>query len=238
MTVTSSTAINNVPATGSTTVAVTLSAANGGAVPNNATIVLGVHNRSNETAVITGISDTVNGAWSLNYVAGPVDSTTATMRGWMPYRNGCAAGDTTITVTFDGAINSQIAGAWFLSDQGAMTYDAAATTLNQAAGTNVDSNTVAATGAGVAVGALTTNNAQAGSEPIVDGAGETRLTNHGAGSRVFLFKETYASAGNYGFETTVDSAATLFMVGAFLEPAGTNRHPFVGKLGFPLIGRI
>lgn len=203
-------------------------------VPAGATIVLGIQNRSNETSVISGISDDVNGSWTLNYVAGPFDTANGTLRAWLAYRNNCAAGTTNVTVTFDGAINSQLAANYIVSDQGAMTYDAASTTLDQTTATNIDSNTVAATGAGGIVGYIATGNSQANPEPTADGAGESRITSGQAGGRSFLFFEANASSGSYGIETTCDSTVAVFMVGAFKEPSsGAIVHKLCGPFGGP-----
>lgn len=216
MSVTANSTLTAAIGSASTTVAKALPS-----VPAGATLVLGILNRSDESTTITGISDDVNGAWTLSYVAGPVDSTNSTYRCWLAYRNNVAAGTTTITVTFSGAINSQLAVGYISSSGGAMTFDAAATTYHSAAGeTNIDSLTAAATGAGAIIGFLATNNAQADPEPTADGAGESRITSGQAGARAFLFFESYASAASYGIETTADSATGMFIVGAFLEPGG------------------
>lgn len=203
-------------ATGSTTVAITLNGVSAGDV-----IVLEVLDRSNETSVISSISDTVNGSWPLNYVnGGPQDSTASTYRNWMPYLLNSGAGNPVITVTFDGAINSQLAAAWLHSTLGAMTFQGAATVRNAAVNeTAVASNTIAVTGPGCIVGAMGINNAQADPEPTADGAGESRCTAGQAGGRAFLFFEAVASASTVGFETTLDSGASIFQVGAFLEPS-------------------
>lgn len=192
-------------------------------VPAGATLVLGILDRSDETTTISGISDDVNGAWTLNYVAGPVDSTNQTYRCWQAYRNNCAAGTTNVTVTFNTAINSQLAVAYITSDQGEMTFDAAATVYHSAgAETNVDSLTATATGAGAIVGFLCTNNSQTDPEPTADGAGESRITSGQAGARAFLFFETYTGSGSYGIETTGDSSIAMLMVGAFKESAASS----------------
>lgn len=191
-------------------------------VPAGATIVVAIHDRTDETTTISSISDNVDGAWTLNYVAGPVDTTNGTARGWLAYRNNCTGGTTTITVTFSGSINCQAVAAYLSSSLGAMSFDAAAATLDQA-GTNWDSNTVAATGAGAIVGALIVNNSQSDPEPTADGTGESRLNNGMSGGRTFLFGETYASSGSYGLEVTADNAGGVFIVGGFLEPAATTK---------------
>jgi hypothetical protein len=184
-------------------------------------MVLGILDRSDQTSTISSISDDVNGSWTLNYVDGGPVNLGAGNRVWLAYRNNCAAGTTTATVTFNAAISSQLAVAYIVSDAGAMTFDAAATARVSGTGeTNVDSNTVATSGAGAIVGFVTMNNAQADPEPTADGAGESRLTSGQAGARAFLFFEAYGSSGTYGLETTVDSATTTFCVGAFLEPSG------------------
>jgi len=56
-------------------------------VPAGATVVVGVNNRTNETTVISSIADDKDGTWTLNYVAGPVDSANVTMRAWLAYRH-------------------------------------------------------------------------------------------------------------------------------------------------------
>jgi len=216
MTITANTTTAGAIGTASTTVAKSLTS-----VPAGATVVLGILNRSDETTAISGISDDVDGAWTLNYVAGPVNSTNSTYRCWLAYRHNVTGGTTNFTVTFGGAINSQLAAGWLDPDTGSITFDAAATTYHSAAGeTNVDSNTVATAGGGALVGFLTTNNSQSDPEPTADGAGESRITSGQGGARAFLFFEPYASSGTYGLETTVDSATCMFIVGAFLESGG------------------
>lgn len=229
MTVTAGSSITAGIGSASTTVSKSIAS-----VPAGATIVLGIQNRSNETAVISGISDDVNGAWTLNYVDGPDDIVNGTMRCWMAYRNNCSAGTTNVTVTFDGAINSQLAANYIVSDQGALTFDAAATTLDTNTATNIDSNNATATGAGAIVGYVSCGNSQGDPEPTADGAGESRITSGQAGARSFLFFEAYASAGSYGIETTCDSTVALFMVGAFKEPSsGAIVHKLCGPFGGP-----
>jgi hypothetical protein len=193
-------------------------------VPAGATIVLGIQNRTDETTEIVSIADTVNGAWTPNYVNGPVDSTATTMRGWFAYFNNAAAGDPLITMTFGSAISSQVAPGYIVSDVGVLSLDAVATVYQSAGNeTNVDSNTATATGAGAIVGFEVMQNSQADPEPTADGAGEARMTAGQGGARSFLFFETYSAAGSYGFETTTDSAAAMFMVGAFLEPGDATK---------------
>jgi hypothetical protein len=222
MTVTAGSSITAAVGTASTTVSKSITS-----VPANATIVLAIIDRSDETTTISSISDDVNGAWTLSYVDGPVNSTASTYRSWLAYRNGCAAGTTNVTVTFSGAINSQLAANYIVSDQGAMTFDVAATTMNSgSATTTADSNTAAATGAGAIVGGLLVNNGQTDAEPTAAGAGESRLTTGQAGlGRAFLFFETYATSGNYGITSVCDSSGVVHIVGAFLEPGGGSNIP-------------
>lgn len=216
MTVTANSSLTAGIGTASTTVQKALPS-----VPANATIVLGILNRSDETTAIDSISDDINGTWTLNYVSGPYDSTNTTFRSWLAYRNNCSSGTTTITVTFGAAINSQLAVGYLSSDAGAMTFDAAATVSETAlAQTNADSNNAAASGAGAIIGFASMNNSQADPEPTADGTGESRITSGQSGGRAFLFFETYAAGGNYGVETTTDSACTVIHVGAFLEAGG------------------
>jgi hypothetical protein len=209
-----------------TTIAVTLTS-----VPANATIVLAILNRSDETTAISGISDDVNGAWTLNYVDGPVDSTATTFRVWGAYRNGCAAGTTVVTVTFDGSITANLGGGYIVSDQGALTFDDAAVSYLAAGNeTSSTSNNADATGAGAIVGFVGFQNGQSDPEPS-GGAGEDRMNANGANSRAHLFFKDYGSAGAYGFTLTIDSAAPTIIVGAFLEPSSDPNGLLVsGKL--------
>jgi hypothetical protein len=193
-------------------------------VPAGATIVLAIHNRSNRTTVIDSIADTVNGAWALDYAGGgPFDNTVINMRSWLAYFENVAAGNPTITVTFNGSINSQACAAYVLSDQGVIAYEAvSALSETTSALGSIPSNAAAISGAGALIGWLITNNAQADPEPVANGAGETRRTPAAAGGRTFIFTEDLASAGSYAFAAaTVDSAACVFMAATFLEPGGS-----------------
>lgn len=181
--------------------------------PAGATIVVGILNRTDTTTDLTGVADATNGAYTLASDYLSTDSA-------LYYFNNSAAGQHTITVTFAGAVNSQVCVGWISSDAGALTFDAAATV--RAAGSNetdVNSNTVATTGAGCIVGFAASNNAQTDPEPTADGAGESELLAGLSGLRIAAFFEATASAGTYGFETTWDSATTRFHVAAFKEPS-------------------
>jgi hypothetical protein len=204
-------------------------------VPSGATIVLIVVQRAAETAALSSVADPVNGTWDVATVRqGPVDSAGATARTWyVALTNSAAltgAGNRTITATIDTSSNMSVAGGWISSDLGALTFDAMATVANNASGsTDQDSNTAAATGAGAIIGAMWVNNAQT-ANPTMDGAGESNLITYNAGSesRTLMCGETYASAGNYGFETTISVlSAANFHVGAFKEPGGGDPPPSI-----------
>lgn len=189
-------------------------------------IVLCVRTPTNETVVISSITDPVNGTWNLGTTLrqGPNDQSGSTQRAWYFVLTNSAAltgaGNRTITVNFDATISSQIVAAWFRSTLGALTFGAMATLLNQGTNaTNYDSNAAAASGAGVAVGFLATISTQA-TVPTCDGAGETNLNAADGASRSFLFNEDVASAGNYGFELTlVTTTIGMLAVGTLIEPA-------------------
>lgn len=195
--------------------------------PANALVVVGILNRTNETATVTSIATGIDGAWAAGTLRqGPTDSTPSTFRTWFYARESnsatSSAGNRTLTVEFSATISAQIVMCWLSSDLGAMTFDAVATVLDT--GTtepaNWISNNVSATGAGVSIGFLAVANSQA-SITMVNGS-ETHLTTASdAGSfRTNLFSEIVTGAGNYGFE--IDVAATsagIFHVGSFLEPA-------------------
>lgn len=184
------------------------------AVTSGATCIVGVINRTDDTTDCTGVSDSINGAYT------KASETTPTTGSALWYFNNSAAGTPTVTATWAGAINSQMAVGWVLSDAGAMTFGSAAT-VREAGGneTAVNSNTVAPSGAGCIVGFASANNAQSDPEPTANGTGESELLTGGAGLRMGMFFEAFASGGTYGFETTWDSARTDFHVASFLEGA-------------------
>lgn len=234
MTVTASGAVRSIG-----TAAASVNAVLGSDVPAGATIIVGILNRSDESATITDIDDPVNGDYTL--IQGPTDSSSSTFRTWLyRFSNSAAlsgAGNRTITVDFSGSINSQVVACYLTSDQGVLTYDAVATALNTALSqTNVDSNTVSAAGAGCIIGFLALQNSQADPEPTADGSGESRINAGEAGARTFLFLENNASAGSYGIETTCDSTAAIFHVAAFTEPAGSDYTLTADQGSYTLIG--
>lgn len=195
-------------------------------VPAGATIIVGILNRTDETTTVTTLSDPVNGSLAAGLRQGPTNTGNGTLRTWIyAFTNSAAlsgAGNRTLTIDFSATISAQVVAGWLSSDQGAMTYDAAATVFDPASTTNWDSNNVAASAEGVAVGFMAVENGQAGGI-TVDGAGETHLTTvSDAGSfRTNLFSEVVPSAGNHGFEiTVVNTTIGLFHVISLIEPGG------------------
>jgi plastocyanin len=200
-------------------------------VPAGATIVVGIFNRTNETATLDSVSDPVNGTWTLGTVLrqGPSDNAASTGRTWyVALTNSAAltgAANRTITVTTSAGVSTQLVALWASSDAGAMTFQAMATLVNPGSNTTdwtsaTNGNTVAGSGAGCIVGFSGWANGQ--TIPNPSGGGETQQTTvSDAGSyRANLWTETYASSGTYGFEVTAPSTTTgLFHVGGFLEPA-------------------
>ena len=191
------------------------------AAPANATLWIAIVNRSDETTTISSVAGSVNATgW---VVSSPYDNTNAsTLRTWYAYKVGATAGTDTVTVTFSGAINSATTAGWCSDASGlAQTFDAAAASVSvNTGGTNYDSNTAAATGAGGILGFVMTLTIQ---DPAltVDGAGES-LLGSAAPTRVQAVFESYASAGSYGIETTVaDASAGNIMVAAF-KNAGSS----------------
>lgn len=201
-------------------------------VPAGASIVVGILDRADETTTLTSVADPVNGTWDgATLRQGPTDFAGGTSRTWLVVLTNSAAltgsSNRTLTVTVSSSLTLHAAAGWVSSDAGALTYDAVATIKNDAANdTNHDSNTVAATGAGVAIGFHAINNAQT-SGPTVDGAGESNLTTGTeTGRRTYMYGETFAGAGNYGFEITyATSCAGMFFVVALKEPVGAANAP-------------
>lgn len=188
------------------------------AVPAGAVLIVAVLDRSGNTATITGISDSVHGAWSGAPQVGPF--AVASTQGWIAYRLNSGAGTPTVTVTFDSAINSQVVVGWIASDLGAMTFDAVSASAT-GTGTDVDSELLAAAGAGAFVGVAMMNNSQT-AVPTADGVGEiVAPASNGSGQRVWAVLESYAGAGNVGFGLTLATSATWTAhVLGFLEPGG------------------
>jgi hypothetical protein len=193
-------------------------------VPAGATIVLGVFNRTDETTAITGVSDGTNGAWSLSgTVSGPTDDSGGTGRSWLIVKTNSAAITTPadVSVTFAVGVSTQMVVGWvdFDGSTSALTLDGFATPTNTVSTTDVDSNAFAATGAGAIAGVAILNTAQ--TSWTADGAGESRICDIPAGSRIALFFESYATSGSYGFVTTPGTAGrSMFHVAALLEPGG------------------
>jgi len=203
-------------------------------IPAGATLTLFAINTSDETTTLNSVTDPVNGSWT---IVDTTNSAGSTFRTYTAYKLNAGAasssGDRTVTLTFSAAINSQFKVGWVSSDLGAMTYGGSATVLSTASNnTNLDSNTVALSGAGCLVGGFGTNNAQT-STPTMDGAGESVLTPNsmpGSGTRSYMVFQAVASAGTHGFEVTLAVSATCnFHVMSFLEPGGsTGRGRLVG----------
>ena len=186
-------------------------------VPAGATIVVGVKNRTDTTTDCTSVTDS-NGA---TYTKASESTATTESAFW--YTNNSAGGTVTVTVTWAGAVNSQVAAGWISSDAGPLQYDAVATVREAGSNeTTVNSNTVAATAAGCIIGFAGCNNTQSDPEPTANGAGESELLAGLSGLRVGMFFEAYASAGTYGFETTWDSATSQFHVLALKESSGVS----------------
>lgn len=208
----------------------------GADVPAGATIFGILLNRTDESTGLTSISDPVNGTWSSPIISGPYDATGLTNhRTWIVRLHNSQAltdvANRTITATFGGTISSQIAFSWCSSDAGVLTDGNVATVAEFAdPSTNIDSNTVSASGAGVLVGGVATNASQTNPEPTADGSGETRLTATN-NARAHLFGEPLAAGGTVGLETTYDACGGVFHAVVFLEPAaGSTYKPRRGTL--------
>lgn len=188
-------------------------------VPTDAAIFLIVHNRTNETAVISGIADgAAANTWTLGTVVrqGPNDHSTVSMRSWVIVLTNAVAlsgaANRLVTVTFDGAITSQGAGGWVSSDQGAMTFGNVGTFTDKTANdTTFQTNSVSPAGAsGVIIAGGAAANSQ-GAAPTAGGS-DTMLTTHGAGMRVWQQGRVFSSSGTY------DCSATL------AANSATNNH--------------
>ena len=188
-------------------------------VTATATVVVSIHNRTDETTTITSVVGSLNGAYTL--AEGPTDHTTATMRMWSYYFLNSAGGAETITVTFSGAINSNIVAGWCLDDAGAQTFDVDVAGEDGIAShptdADADSPTLSAAGGGGILGFIATNNVVTFS---ADGAGETNIEGGAGGQRLTAFFEAYASGGTKGFEATGSgNTRIVWHVLAFLTPA-------------------
>lgn len=200
--------------------ATTVAPAMPSSAPVGATLVIGILNRSNTTTNISSVVGSVNATgWtaSPNSPAG-----IGGRRSWVYYKLNADTGTDTVTVTFDGAINSQAVAAWCEDDSttSPQTFDAEATVTTIPSGTNFDTNQVTATQAGPVLGFWMTGNTQG--TVTASGTDETIITDN-TSIRVWIGLQPVSGAGNYGFEVdgdvTTDGAAHVL---AFGNPAAAT----------------
>lgn len=207
-------------------------------VPSGATIVCVFLNRTNETDTLDSVSDPVNGTWTSPIIDGPDDSNGGTYRSYMVRRHNSAAltgaGDRTITFTTSAGVSSQIHCSWLSSDQGAMSDDGVATTVNDSSNsTDADSNTVSVSVAnGVLYCSWVVNNSQ-GTAPTQNNGATNQIPGTPAGgTRAFGAYLTYASTGSKFCDTDlVTSATAIVNAAAFSEPGGATGNKSLMLLG-------
>lgn len=194
-------------------------------VPAGAFIVVPILNRTNDSATVVSISDPVNGAWDVSQwslgnptgtlISGPLGNAIGpSFRTYVYGRSNSAAltggANRIATVTFSTGISVQIPIGWIRESAGTLRVDNVGTTLVQTTAQGTwNTNPFAIGGAGVAVGFLAVATSQGAVAPTMVGSGETlRTTLADAGSfRANIITEVIPSAGNYGFETTINSAS-------------------------------
>lgn len=207
-------------------------------VPAGASIVVGFSNRTNNTEVVSSVSDGTNANYSEASVS--TNGGGSTGRQHLYYINNSAALTTpTVTINWQtNSISTQIHACWLSSNLGAMTFDGAAVAAQFATATQISSNTIAVTGAGGIVGFAGFNNAQA-SAPTDLGTDEIVFKFDSAlASRTVTFFQPYAS-GTPGFEggtggiDLASSANGAFLAAAFKEAVagGTVVNPISGRGG-------
>jgi hypothetical protein len=198
-------------------------------VPAGATVICAILNRTNETATVSSVVGSLNGAYTL--AEGPSDSSAVTARVWTYYFLNSAAGSETITVTFDGAIDSHLVTGWCEDDAGAQTFDDAAITYNGTATAatpfSTSGLTVAGGGGMLVVGGSNNTNT------FTDfGTDESLVSAVGSGQRLGVFFKSYTTAGSKTFTMTPGSSyAAVMQSVAFLTPGGgTTMTPAQGPL--------
>jgi hypothetical protein len=193
----------------------------GAAIQAGDTIVCGVLNRTNESALVSSFSDSVNGSWPAA-VAGPTDSVGGSLRSWFYVFENSGAGTPAITVTFDGSITAELTCFALHGTTATPELDVLGTTYNTAGATetNIDTAAVSATAAGALIGAAMFTNFQ-GSTPTMDGAGESIAPAAGGpSSRGYLLYESVSGAGDVSFEMTAALTRAIVFQATFIEGGG------------------
>ena len=197
-------------------------------VPEGATIFVGFYNRTNATATLVGVSDPVNGSWTLTDRVSTATHSGTSGTFFIVRENSASLvseANRTITVETSEGVSSVMAAGWIDLDgsTSALVFQAFATAAVLTTTTDADSNTVADADAGAVVGFSSSNGSQA---TWTEDAGGTVIA--ATGGRAQLFFLSYAASGGpYGFTTTpATSGNFMFHVVAFSEPAaggGSNQ---------------
>lgn len=127
-----------------------------------------------------------------------------------------SGGSLVITVTTTGSVSSQVVAVAIRSDTGGgvyPTFDQAATPLHTGSNvTEIESNTLTASAAGLLLGMLATGNTQGTTPTVGDHAsltGETVAPAGGAGVRSFAVYGANAAGGTLGFTAAASAAVTV-----------------------------
>jgi hypothetical protein len=194
--------------------------------PAGSTLIVGILNRTNNTATLVSVSDTINGTWTLtNRVSGPVD-TQGVSNSWMVALENSAAltgaGQRVITVETSVGISTQLVAGWIDLDGSttALTFNAFATAFDEeTAVTAMVSNTVANASAGAIVGFCTSQNASQ-TTWTEDAGGDVMCVLSSVRCAMF-FKDHSAGGGPHSFTTTAGAVSRYaFHVVSYSEAAG------------------
>lgn len=205
------------------TAVVTLSAA----IQAGDTIVLTITERGAESATITGISDSVNGAWPAA-VVGATDSAGSTARAWFYVFENSGAGTPAITITTSGAASIEATAVGLHGTVATPTLDVLGTTYNTAGAAEAtpDTAAVSATAAGIIVAGINTNVYQ-GSAPT-EGGGAAVGPASTADGRTFMATRAVSGAGSEDFAFTAGSSTRWIVFQAtFIEDAGGPPPPSI-----------
>lgn len=203
-------------------------------VPDGAFLAWGLRSPDNETFTVTGVSDNINGAWSLSgTLSGPVDDAGGTSRFYAGcFQDSAPSASLTITIAFDATpASGHIIAAWFSSDVGDLTLQETTTPLyDGGSDATPPSPTSTPSGSnGVYVGIVI-----GGGTRTVTAVGTDEVCPSSASSqRCHVIYEPFTSGGSKSLEPTLSSASSRTSFHAFMvleASAGTTMAPDRGAL--------
>jgi hypothetical protein len=189
-----------------------------GAVTAGDNLYIAIRNGSDETTTITGVSDDVNGAWTL--VSGPSDHASTTLRGWKYCFPNSGAGTPTVTVSFSAAINGHLAVGALVGAQTSATPDATGATrvTSTSADTTHTSNAVNNNAAGGIIGAIFTS----ATVTLTAGAGTDTVINTGSGRAFLVFTASPTVTSYTQAVTSSVGTHSMQMISSWADAGGAT----------------